>query len=342
MGGITKGFPTLAVCVVNPACGAFFTANMARPKKQSVEYFPHFSKGGRTIFILETKYGNDGYAFWFKLLEVLAESDGHYYDCSNNPNWEFLLAKTRCSEEAANDIIKTLIDLGKVDAALWEKRVIWVQNLVDHFTEIYRKRSAVVPNKPSFCDGNPTTGVVSDAENPSDADISATETQERKEKGKESKEKKTYPYEDIVRLWNTICVSLPKVQKLSESRRNKIKSRLDEFGKEESVWIATVESLFEEVEASDFLCGRTSAGWKASFDWVFENSNNWVKIMEGNYTNNGATKPQQGGVRLGVGERIENGRRTYGTGQATIPMTAPPRPSENYMWNNEQQNWILL
>ncbi len=49
---------------------------MARPKKQTVDYFPHFVKGGRTIFILENKFGNDGYAFWFKLLEILGESEG--------------------------------------------------------------------------------------------------------------------------------------------------------------------------------------------------------------------------------------------------------------------------
>lgn len=69
---------------------------MARPKKQTVDYFPHFVKGGRTIFILENKFGNDGYAFWFKLLEILGESEGHFYDCSNASNWEYLLAKNTC------------------------------------------------------------------------------------------------------------------------------------------------------------------------------------------------------------------------------------------------------
>lgn len=318
---------------------------MARPKKQSVEYFPHYTKGGRTIFILENKFGNDGYAFWFKLLEVLAENDGHYYDCSNASNWAFLLAKTRCSDERANDIIQTLIDLGKVDAALWRKRIIWVQNLVDHFTDIYRKRHAEVPKKPSFCDENPTTAVVSDTENPTTAVVSATETPQRKEKEskeKKSKEKRIYPYEDIIRLWNDTCISLPRVQKVSDSRRNKIKLRLDEFGQPEA-WMPTIEALFEAIEASDFLCGRSSsASWKASFDWVFENSNNWVKIMEGNYINKGAARPQQANApRLGVGERIENGRRTYGSGEATIPMAAPPRPSERYMWNAENNMWIL-
>jgi hypothetical protein len=44
------------------------------------------------------------------------------------------------------------------------------------------------------------------------------------------------------------------------------------------------------------------------------------------------------GQNLGVGERIENGRRTYGTGTATIPMSAPPRPSDRYAWNSEYKN----
>lgn len=66
---------------------------MARPKKQTVDYFPHFVKCGRTIYILENRFGNDGYAFWFKLLEILGESEGHFYDCSNLSNWEYLLAK---------------------------------------------------------------------------------------------------------------------------------------------------------------------------------------------------------------------------------------------------------
>lgn len=70
-----------------------------KTEKQTVDYFPHFVKGGRTIFILENKFGNDGYAFWFKLLEILGESEGHFYDCSNASNWEYLLAKTRVTEE---------------------------------------------------------------------------------------------------------------------------------------------------------------------------------------------------------------------------------------------------
>ena len=44
---------------------------MARPAKTSVDYFPHMAHSGKTIAILEARWGNDGYAFWFKLLELL-------------------------------------------------------------------------------------------------------------------------------------------------------------------------------------------------------------------------------------------------------------------------------
>ena len=48
-------------------------------------------------------------------------------------------------------------------------------------------------------------------------------------------------------------------------------------------------------------------------------------------------------ARLGVGEWIDsNGRRTYGSGKATIPMDAPPRPSERYSWNASNNKWIIL
>ena len=39
------------------------------------------------------------------------------------------------------------------------------------------------------------------------------------------------------------------------------------------------------MESSDFLKGGNKNGWMASFDWVFDNGNNWLKVVEGNYDN---------------------------------------------------------
>ena len=150
-----------------------------------------------------------------------------------------------------------------------------------------------------------------------------------------------YPYQDIVNAWNSICISLPKVVKLTETRKNKIKARLKEFDPSLDR-IMFIQSLFESVEASSFLRGESS-NWQASFDWMFENGSNWVKVSEGNYKNKDVQKvPSANGVSLGVGERIENGRRTYGSGAASVLMDAPARPSEQYIWDAGSLNWIIL
>ena len=49
--------------------------------------------------------------------------------------------------------------------------------------------------------------------------------------------------------------------------------------------IKILEQVFCKMEASDFLKGKNKYGWQASFDWVFKNSDNWIKILEGNYDN---------------------------------------------------------
>ena len=323
---------------------------MARLKKQTVDYFPHVCKCGRTVFILESRFGNDGYAFWFKLLEILGESDGHFYDCSNASNWAFLLAKTHTDEERANDIVNVLIDLGKIDAELWAaRRIIWIENFVRNLSELYRRRVEDLPKKPAFIDENQHETNVSDGRNLKQKELLTAETDKVKEsKVKERKEKK-YPYQGICDLWNSTCVSLPKVMKLTERRKQKIECRLDEFGVQPEQWLETAENLFKRVQASDFLAGRSAnkQNWAASFDWFFENSSNWVKVSEGNYDNKGVRSPQSGSKSsiglLGVGEFLDGtGRRTYGSGRATIPQDAPPRPSERHQWSAESQTWIML
>lgn len=120
--------------------------------------------------------------------------------------------------------------------------------------------------------------------------------------------------------------------------------RLIEFGKEEA-WIPTIDTLFKKIVDSDFLRGDNNHQWVATFDWLFDSPKNWVKVLEGNYDNHrgGKSAAQQANTSLGVGEYIDDtGRRTYGSGRATIPNDAPPRPSESYCWNESTKQWIIL
>lgn len=122
---------------------------MATARKTKVDYFPHYCSSGKTIFILEAQFGNDGYAFWFKLLELLCESDNQFFDCSETCNWRFLLARMKIVETKAKEIIDALVLLGAIDKKLWEeKQIIWSDNLVKNLGYLYSRRSSKAPVKP--------------------------------------------------------------------------------------------------------------------------------------------------------------------------------------------------
>lgn len=123
---------------------------MARPKKTTVDYFPHYVHHGKILYILEANYRNDGYAFFYKLLELLADTEGHYYNCSTAPAWKFLIAKTLVSEVSAAEILETLAEMEIIDKNLWSKRIIWMQSFVDSIGDVYKKRYQKVVSAPEM------------------------------------------------------------------------------------------------------------------------------------------------------------------------------------------------
>ena len=113
---------------------------MPRPKKAIVEYFPHYVSNGKSIFSIENRYGNDGYAFWFKLLEILGSSEHHFIDCNDANNWEYILAKTRIKEEQAKDMLELLAKLDCINKALWEMKIIRSDNFLINLDVVYKRR----------------------------------------------------------------------------------------------------------------------------------------------------------------------------------------------------------
>lgn len=115
---------------------------MARPEKNSVEYFPFYCEEGKTTFIIEEKHGNDGFATWIKLLRTLAITNYHFINLSDKPTVMFLVSKCKVSEEKFFAIIKDLVDLGEFDRQLWEEnQVIFNQKFIESIKDAYLKRT---------------------------------------------------------------------------------------------------------------------------------------------------------------------------------------------------------
>ena len=96
------------------------------------------------------------------------------------------------------------------------------------------------------------------------------------------------PFKEIKEMWTETCPGFPKLFTISEARKNKMRLRIAEMGGLEKA-LPLIKQIFEKMQQSKFLKGDNKRGWKASFDWLFENDKNWVKVYEGNYDN----KPEQ-------------------------------------------------
>ena len=83
-------------------------------------------------------------------------------------------------------------------------------------------------------------------------------------------------YQQIVDLYNSICVSFPSVRSLSEARKKAIKARLNTYT------IEDFKQCFENAEASSFLKGGNDRNWSATFDWLIKDSN-MAKVLDGNF-----------------------------------------------------------
>ena len=115
---------------------------------------------------------------------------------------------------------------------------------------------------------------------------------------KEIETKSKIDYQKIVNMYNDICISFPKVTKLSETRKKSIKARLNSYNFDD------FEKLFEKAQASDFLKGKNSRDWQANFDWLIKD-NNMAKVLDGNYDNKGS-KTQNKTSTISEEERKQN------------------------------------
>ena len=99
------------------------------------------------------------------------------------------------------------------------------------------------------------------------------------------KERDKIDYKAVVALYNSICVSFPSVKTISVARQKVIKARFKLYSMDD------FKLLFEKAEASDFLKGRNSNDWSATFDWLIKDAN-MAKVLDGNYDN----KPKKTGA----------------------------------------------
>lgn len=122
---------------------------MARPKKFTLDFFVHDvnARNDRKVRSLRRKHGNDGYATYFCLLEMLCSEDGIKLSLSNSLDLETAVEECGLRDEAHfYKVVQTCVDIGLFDKQLWEgDRLIFSHGLHDRYMKRLedRKQAAI-------------------------------------------------------------------------------------------------------------------------------------------------------------------------------------------------------
>jgi len=116
---------------------------MARPERNDADYFPFFAKRGKTLNILQAKYGLEGIGFFTNLLRFLTLTPYHHYQIKIPLDQMNLFAEIGIIDETRGvEILDLLATTGKIDYDLWHNyRVIVSESFLASLEDAYAKRN---------------------------------------------------------------------------------------------------------------------------------------------------------------------------------------------------------
>ena len=118
---------------------------MARPERKDVDYFPFYVKDGRTLFILESKYGCTGTGFFTNMMRFLCQTPDHHFCIADDADRLFFFSKTKCDEVSGTAMLDLMAKTGKIYAPLWvSSRVIVSPDLLESIKDAYVKRKNTI------------------------------------------------------------------------------------------------------------------------------------------------------------------------------------------------------
>lgn len=91
-----------------------------------------------------------------------------------------------------------------------------------------------------------------------------------------------YSMQNIIDAWNNLKITQIKSIKPNTNRFKLLNVRVREYGESEVI------KAIETIKHCPFLLGQSQSGWIITFDW-FIKPNNFLKVLEGTYMNNGAS-----------------------------------------------------
>jgi DnaD/phage-associated family protein len=106
---------------------------MARPLKTGLDYFPHDTDAWSDdkIEIMRSLFGNDGYAFYFILLEFIYHQ-GKGIECSSKDTINMLIKRIRVRPAKFNKMLEKSLEISLFDKESFEKNKELKSYAIDH------------------------------------------------------------------------------------------------------------------------------------------------------------------------------------------------------------------
>ena len=247
---------------------------MAEKKYYWLKLKKDFFKRHDIRIIEEMPNGKDYILFYLKLLLESIDHEGELRFSETIPyNEQMLSVITNTNIDIVRSAMKVFIELHMIDIC---------------------EDSTIYMNEVQKLIGSETTGAARVRKHrelqkalQSNASVTKCNTEIEKDKEKEldTEKRERINYQEIVNLYNDICISLPRVTSLSDKRKQAIKARLNKYSVEQ------FKELFNKAQASSFLKGTNGRNWTANFDWLLKDDN-FAKVLDGNYDDRKKQQPQ--------------------------------------------------
>ena len=185
---------------------------MARPRKEGMDYFPHDVNlsTDKKVEALRIIHGNDGYAFFCIILELIYQESNFELDVSDAETIQILAKKVEVTIPKLNDMILTSIKHGCFDRDRYENDLILTSNGVKKRASLVidkreKMRKTYVPSKENVIDK------VSDAETREETVEESTQSKSKSKSKVKDKVIKTYTPE-FDEFWNVYPRKIGKVE----------------------------------------------------------------------------------------------------------------------------------
>lgn len=236
-------------------------------------YFSHDSNALTDTKILNMRadYGLEGYGLYWAIIEMMRNEEDYKLKLNKN------------TYRAIKTLTNTTIDIEKFikdcldDYELFkqEDENFYSNSLLRRMQE-KDKKSAIARKKAEKRWSGNNTAKQQQCSSNANKEKESKEKENKKNENKENKNKKENRNK-VVEIYNTYCVNLPQVQKLTEKREKAIDKLLKEFSLEQ------FEEICKIANVSEFLIGNNDRSWKADFDFIIR-TDKATAILEGKYS----------------------------------------------------------